>query len=467
MSDAPPRPPAGPLVAWRSPRPPRRHSLRARLQALVLGAILLACAVLATAAYRNALREADALFDEHLQQLARQVQEGLPLGALHPGQSEGGGIEVQVWGPDGLQIFRSPRSVLPGRAVLGFSDLEVDGARYRVYTLQSPLQTVQIAQDMGERDARARGLALRAVLPLLGITPLLMLVVGWIIGRTLRPVQRMQRQVAQRSADDLAPLPDRDLPDEVRPLVAELNALFARVQTTLQTQRHFVADAAHELRTPLTALRLQLQALQRAPDDAAREQAQQRLREGIDRAIDMVAQLLLLARHESLDAAAQRAAVPVDLLALTREGVADALPLARARGLDLGLADGTVEGPWSVPGQPEGLRVLLRNLLDNAIKYTPGPGQIDVGLQRDPVSGQPVWWVEDSGPGIPAAQRSRVRDRFMRGDAVSDIPGSGLGLAIVEAVARQHGARLELGDAVRLGGLRVSVHFAPEAGSPT
>ncbi|MDD0810652.1 ATP-binding protein [Curvibacter sp. RS43] len=463
MSDRASSPPSGLRLG-------PRHSLRARLQALVLGAILLACAVLATAAYRNALREADALFDEHLQQLARQVQQGVPLGILHPGQADGGGIEVQVWGPDGLQLFRSPRSVLPGRAVLGFSDLEVDGARYRVYSLQSPLQTVQIAQDMGERDARARGLALRAVLPLLGITPLLMLVVGWIIGRTLRPVQRMQRQVAQRSADDLSPLPEQGLPDEVRPLVGELNALFARVQATLQTQRHFVADAAHELRTPLTALRLQLQAWQRAPDATARDQAQQRLHEGIERAIDLVAQLLLLARAESQEAGGQGAWGPVDLLTLTREGVAEWLPQAGARGLDLGLAEAPeADRPdlaLSVPGQAEALRVLWRNLLDNAIKYTPGPGQIDVSLFRDPASAQVVWRVEDSGPGIAPAQRSRVRDRFMRGEAVADIPGSGLGLAIVEAIARQHGAQLVLGESARLGGLSVSVCFGPASAGP-
>jgi two-component system OmpR family sensor kinase len=218
---------------------------------------------------------------------------------------------------------------------------------------------------------RAPALAFRAVLPLLGITPLLMLVVGWIIGHALRPVQRMQRQVARRSADDLSPLPEQGLPDEVRPLVGELNALFARVQQSLQAQRHFVADAAHELRSPLTALRLQLQALQRAADAPARELATQRLREGIERAIELVGQLLLLARQEG----ARRCAGPGRALALTREVVADSLPLAGARGIDLGVEQAE---PLSVPGQAEALRVLLRNLIDNAIKYTPGPGRVDV-----------------------------------------------------------------------------------------
>lgn len=437
---------------------PARYSLRARLQALVLGTILLACAVLAATAYRNALVEADALFDEHLRQMAQAVQQGVPLGWINPEEaSEDAGIEVQIWGADGYPLFRSPRSVLPGRAVLGFSDIQSGGVRYRVYTLQTALQTVQIAQDMSARDARARALAFRAVLPLLGITPMLMLVVGWIIGRALRPVQRMQRQVARRSADDLSPLPEQGLPDEVRPLVVELNALFARVQDTLQAQRHFVADAAHELRSPLTALRLQMQALQRAADEPAREVAVQRLRQGIERAIDLVAQLLVLARQES---APETQVQSVDLLALTREVLAECLPQAGARGLDLGVEQAEA---LTVPGQAEALRVLLRNLVDNAIKYTPGPGTIDVSLLRQP-DGSTAWVVEDSGPGIPVAERARVFDRFKRGEGVADVPGSGLGLAIVEAAARQHGARVSLGESPRLGGLKVSVVFQAAAG---
>ncbi len=440
---------------------PARHSLRARLQALVLGTILLACAVLAATAYRNALFEADALFDEHLRQMAQAVQQGVPLGWINPEEaSEDAGIEVQIWGADGFPLFRSPRSVLPGRAVLGFSDIQSGGVRYRVYTLQTALQTVQIAQDMSARDARARALAFRAVLPLLGITPMLMLVVGWIIGRALRPVQRMQRQVARRSADDLSPLPEQGLPDEVRPLVGELNALFARVQSTLQAQRHFVADAAHELRSPLTALRLQMQALQRAADEPTRELAAQRLRQGIERAIDLVGQLLLLARQES---APEAQAQPVDLLALTREVMAECLPLAGARGLDLGVDQADA---LTVPGQAEALRVLLRNLVDNAIKYTPGPGTIDVSLLRQ-ADGTAAWVVEDSGPGIPVGERARVFDRFKRGESVAEVPGSGLGLAIVEAVARQHGARVSLGDSERLGGLKVTVAFDAKIGATT
>ncbi|MBV8619096.1 MAG: sensor histidine kinase N-terminal domain-containing protein [Curvibacter sp.] len=445
------------MSGWLAPR-----SLRTRLLALVLGAILLACGLLAATAYRGALSEADALFDDHLRQMARSVQQGVPLGWLAPDVDDDGvDIHVQIWGPDGVQIFRSPRSVLPPRAVLGFSDMEVGGRRYRVYSIQTPLQTVQIAQDLSAREARARELAWRAVLPLLAVVPFLLLAVGWIISRSLAPVQRMQRQVAARQASDLSPLPEQGLPDEVRPLVAELNGLFARVRSAFQAQKDFVADAAHELRTPLTALRLQVQALQRAPDRMEREAALQRLREGIDRSIELAHQLLVLARQEA-EAAAASVPQPVDLLALTREVVGELMPLAQGRQIDLGLEQGA---GLCVTGHAEALQTLLRNLLDNAIKYSPTPGRVDVSvLQED--DGGVRWCVEDSGPGIPETERERVFDRFRRGSDTQGQAGSGLGLAIVQAVARQHGARVLLGRSSRLGGLQVSVCFPRQTPQP-
>lgn len=421
--------------------------------ALVLGAIVFACTLLAATAYRGALREADALFDEQLQQMARSVQSGAPLGLVPPSQDEDEPeLNIQIWGPDGVQIFRSPRSVLPPRAILGFSDVDVNGRHYRVYSIQTPLQTVQIAQDMSERNARARSLAFRSVLPLLGVAPLLILAVGWIITRALAPVQRMQRQVASRDASDLSPLIDQGLPSEVQPLVNELNLLFGRVQRAFDQQTNFVADAAHELRSPLTALRLQVQALQRASDPTIRDQWTQQLEAGIERSIALVQQLLLLAREDSAPSA-NLVPEPVDLLDLTRAVVAELMPLASAKSIDLGVAHGE---QVMVNGRATALQTLLRNLVDNALKYTPAPGQVDVSLSQIPGQGA-QWLVEDSGPGIAEAERERAFDRFRRGERVSDVPGSGLGLAIVQAVARQHGATVSLGASPRLGGLRVQV----------
>jgi len=437
------------------------HSLRRRLLWFVLVAILLAAVLQAVTAYQGALRQADAMFDDHLQQMARSLRGGIPLGLPPAGNEDDPGYDlyVQIWGQDGTQIFRSTRSALPPRAVLGFSDVEAHGNSYRVYTLQTPLQTVQIAQDLSARTARARALALRAVLPFAWLTPLLMLAVWWIIKRSLAPIERTRRVVASRAADDFSPLQGAGLPDEVRPLVDELNLLFGRVRHAFEAQKNFIADAAHELRSPLTALKLQAQALRRIDaDPAAREAAVARLNQGIDRAVRGVEQLLLLAREE----AGAGPAGPVDLPSVVQLAVADMLPQARHKHIDLGLA-----GPAYAPdmaaasGQLDALRILLRNLLENAVKYTPPGGQVDVSLEED--QGQLVLTVEDSGPGIAPENRARVFDRFYRVSDTAQESGSGLGLAIVKAIADRHGALLALGQSERLGGLKVEVRFPAKA----
>ena len=431
---------------------PSAPSLRRRLLWLVLAAIAIASLVQASTAYRTALAQADAMFDEHLQEVARSIHGGLPL-APAPGSGDADDFLVQIWGPDGAQLFRSPRASLPPFAVLGFSDGVAGGVRYRVYSLQTPQQTVQIAQDLDARQARARSMAVRAMLPIALLAPLLMLAVWWLIDRSLAPVERTRRQVAARTADDLSPLPDEGLPQEVLPLVQELNLLFGRSRLAFEAQRNFVADAAHELRSPLTALKLQAQALRRTHDDAGREAAVTRLNEGIDRAIDLVGQLLALAREEGSGRSA--AWQQVDLQDMVRHVVSQLLPQAQVRRIDLGLLP-PEHGALSVEGHADGLHTLLRNLLDNAIRYTPDGGQVDISLSlRDSA---PCLTVEDSGPGVPEAERQRVFDRFYR-VAGSRAPGSGLGLAIVKSIASSHGALVTLDRSPRLGGLRVEVRF--------
>jgi two-component system, OmpR family, sensor kinase len=427
------------------------HSLRRRLLWLVLAAIAFASLLQASSAYRTALAQADAMFDMHLQEVARSVHGGLPFSSRGP-DGEDMDFLVQIWGPDGRQIYSS-RPDLPARAVLGFSDMRVAGGRFRVYSLQTPQQTVQIAQDLDAREARARALALRAIIPVALLAPLLMMAVGWLISRSLAPVERMRRQVAQRAAGDLSPLPDAELPEEVLPLVQELNLLFGRVRAAFSAQQQFVADAAHELRSPLTALKLQAQALRRVPDEASRDAAVARLNDGIDRAIQLLGQLLVLAREEGEQAAGGRWQ-NIELSELARAVLGEVLPHAQARRIDLGVA---TSEPLAVHGQPEALHILLRNLIDNAVKYTPEGGQVDVSLLVE--GGAPCIVVEDSGPGIPPAERERVFDRFYR-VAGTDAPGSGLGLAIVQTIAQRHGAIVGLGSSARLGGLKVEVRFA-------
>ena len=437
------------------------HSLKRRLLWFVLVAILLAAVLQAATAYRSAVQQADAMFDDHLQQVARSLggitrfsndsDPGFPA-AVTQGEA-GFEIYVQVWGSDGTQLFRSTRSTLPPRTILGFSEVEADGNRYRVYSLQTPSQTVQIAQDLSARAARAQAIALRAVVPFALLTPLLMLAVWWIINRSLAPIERARRQVANRAVNDFSPLVDDDLPDEVRPLVDELNLLFGRVRDAFEMQQHFVADAAHELRSPLTALKLQAQALRRASTDPeAREAGVARLNQGIDRAIRLVEQLLVLAREEG--SAVTQQAETVDLGEVVRRAVSDMLPQAQPKYIDLGVAK---HQPVRVMGQPEALRMLLRNLLDNAIKYTPASGQVDVSIEM--LDGQAVLTVEDSGPGIAAEARPRVFDRFFRASDTQAETGSGLGLAIVKTIADRHGATLRLDRSDRRGGLRVELRM--------
>ena len=437
------------------------RSLRAQLLIFLLAAILLAGAVQGVLAYRSALDEADSLFDYHMQQTALALRSGLPPDARELGQGLSGEDEnhefiVQVWTNEGLRIFESAvGAALPQIAVLGFANVQARGGTYRVFSLQTRSQVIQVAQNMAVRSGMARTLALRTLAPLAVMAPLLVLAVWWGVSRSLAPVERVRRQLARRQADDLSPVSDAALPDEVQPLVTELNLLFERVQGAFAAQQHFVADAAHELRSPLAALRLQLQGLQRAGnDDGARAVAVERLSAGIDRATRLVEQLLTLARQEA-SAAGSTPTEAVDLRAVAQLALADVAPAAQARGMDMGLLE---SDPAPVPGRPEALRMLVRNLLDNAVKYTPPGGQVDLQL-RHAAGGQVELVVEDSGPGIAPEHRERVMQRFVR-EAADSAPGSGLGLAIVQAIAQAHGASVGLDASPRLGGLRVTVRFS-------
>jgi two-component system OmpR family sensor kinase len=435
---------------------PGAMSLRARLLWFLLAAIVLAAAVQAFAAYRTVLKEADEIFDYHMQQMALSLRAGLPPSAAVAGL---GGAEqnfefvIQVWTAGGERIFESAEQAgLPQRAVLGFSDVAARGTTYRVFSLQTRGLVIQVAQDMAARRQMAGTLALRTIWPVALIAPLLMLVVWWVVSRSLAPVARARDQVAARQADDLSPVSEAGLPEEVRPLVHELNLLFERVRRAFDAQKHFVADAAHELRSPLAALKLQVQGLQRAGDEAARRLAVERLAAGVDRATRLVEQLLALARYEAQSSSGGRA-TPVSLAEIARLAIADAVPAAQARQIDIGLAESQ---DAVIEGHPEALRMMLRNVIDNAVKYTPEGGTVDVAVVSGPDGAE--LRVDDSGPGVPEAERERVFDRFYR-TGEQKAAGSGLGLAIVKSVADLHGATLALESSPRLGGLRVVIRF--------
>ena len=433
----------------------RTHSLRARLLWFLLAAIVLTAIAQALSAYRTARAEADQIFDYHMQQMAMSLRPGLAAN----GEASGIGDDdvdfvVQVWSADGLRVYESTaRAQLPQRAVLGFSDVQAHGTTYRVFSIQTRAQTIQVAQDMAVRRQMAGSLALRTLWPIAVMAPLLMLAVWWAVSSSLAPLARVRRQVSQRAAEDLSAIGSQDLPDEIRPLVDELNLLFARVRQAFDAQKNFVADAAHELRSPLAALKLQVQGLRRAGDDASREVSLARLNAGIDRATHLIEQLLVLARQQAVPERLQR----VSLAGVAREAVSDAAQRAVQHGIDLGLGE---LAPGDIQGHAEALRILASNLVDNALKYTPAGGAVDVDVQR--AGEQLVLRVEDSGPGIPEHDRERVLDRFYRVPG-AQATGSGLGLAIVNSIAQAHGATLALGRSTRCGGLLVEVGFGAES----
>jgi two-component system OmpR family sensor kinase len=438
----------------------KSHSLRARLLGLLMVVITLAALLQGSTAYLTALSQADLIFDRHMQKMALSLRSASALTSSTPNADvsldrANEDFFVQMWTAGGEPVFQSAaHQTLRKPAQPGFSDIQSQDRMYRVFSVSTPTQIIQVAQDMAARRDMARALALRTIGPTVLMAPVLMLIVWWVVSRSLAPVARVRSQMAQRRADELSPLSEVGLPDEIRPLIQELNLLLERVRQAFDAQTVFVADAAHEMRSPLAALKIQLQGLQRAGDDAARELGIKRLAAGIDRAAHLVDQLLVLARQEARMATGVDF-TPIDLAQVGILCVEDTLFAAQGRRIDLGVhRTETV----IVNGHAEALRILARNLLDNAVKYTPEGGTVDLNVEA--TAGGIVLSVEDSGPGIAEADRGRVLDRFYRASGAS-ATGSGLGLAIVHAIANLHQASVRLDHSSRLGGLRVRVTFRP------
>jgi len=430
------------------------NSIRVRLLLSLLAMLALAAAAMGVVTYRGVLAQTEELFDYQLRQMALSLRDQGEIASSEAGALADEQLDfvVQIWSVDGRSIYASRQhSSLPERALLGFADIRVEGQVWRTYGVATRERVIQVAQPLQTRRRLAADAALRSVAPMLYIAPLLALAVWWLAAQTLAPLRRVAASLRERDAQSLQPLPTGGLPEEVAPLVSALNALLQHLAGSRDAQRAFVSDAAHELRSPLTALKLQLQMLRRAPDDAGRANAIETLTEGIERAARLVEQLLTLARSEPGTSAAPLETL--DLSALVRGAVVDVVPLAHARGSTLELdADRRVE----VRGDATALASLARNLADNAVRYSPHGSRIELRVSAD--DGVPTLIVDDSGPGIPRDERGHVFDRFYR-RASSDEPGTGLGLAIVRGVAERHGAQVELDDSP-LGGLRVRVRFA-------
>lgn len=432
------------------------RSIRRQLLFWLLAIVLLGVGIAGWLIYRQALAEANELFDYQLQEIAEALPSE-PFSQVLASRDTGDeGIVLQIWNRNGaLMYYSRPRAPLAPRAELGFSTERTDRGDWRVYGAIVGDNVVQLAQPVSVRNRLAANVALRTLWPLIVLLPLLGLAVWVVVGRGLKPLRRVTGALDARHPEALDPLPDTRLPLEVQPLVRALNGLLARLSTALDTQKAFVADAAHELRTPLAAVQIQTQLVARASDDATRREALADLQAGVTRATRLAEQLLALARSEP-DGQTQTNAI--DLHALLADCVLTYAPLAQQRGVDLGIEKSDAA---TVNGNAEALRVMFNNLVDNAAKYTPQGGRVDVSLVVE--DGHPVVRIADSGSGIPPAERERVFDRFYRAGASAnrvrtDVTGTGLGLAIVRRIALQHGASVTLGDSPA-GGLLVSVRF--------
>ena len=429
------------------------NSLRVRLLISLLGLLAVAAVLMGGVTYRTVLAESEALFDYQLRQMALSLRD---QGEIAPDQARAFADEqldfvIQIWTVDGRSIYASrEHSELPARALLGLADVTAGGQTWRTFSVATPERVIQVAQPLQIRQRLAADAALRSVAPLLFLAPVMALVIWWVAALTLRPLRRVAADVRERDEQSLKPLATDGLPEEVSPLVNALNALLQRLGQSLDTQRAFVSDAAHELRSPLTALKLQLQMLKRAGDAASRAEAIDALAAGIDRAVRLVEQLLMLARSEP--GAPPVAMAPLDLAEVVRQAVADTVPYALSRGTEFELF---ADAPVMLCGDKTALAVLARNLADNAVRYAPPGSRVEVRVSNE--AGVPSLQIDDAGPGVPPPERERVFDRFYR-RAANHEAGSGLGLAIVRSVAAMHGASVALGDSP-LGGLRVTVRF--------
>ena len=311
---------------------------------------------------------------------------------------------------------------------------------------------VQVAETLTKRSRLATEIIKGVILPQFVILPIAVLLVWLALARGLSPLNALLQRIRQRASDDLSPIDDREVPEEVTPLVQAINDLLQRQHSALQTQKRFLADAAHQLKTPLAGLRMQAELAAREIDAGRRDL--NTLRVSLDqmahssqRAAHMVNQLLSMARAEAK--AAEPMLQPIDLPALAIDVVRDFVPRALDKSIDLGFEgpdQGDAEADILVLGNAMLLRELITNLVDNALLYTPPGGTVTVRLTPDPFGQVVVMQVEDSGPGIPAAERDLVFQPFYR-TLGTTVDGSGLGLAIVAEIARQHRAEVRLEDA--------------------
>ncbi|MBR0832133.1 histidine kinase [Bradyrhizobium manausense] len=427
------------------------NSLRGRLFISLTTIILLTGLVGGVLAHRWAFDEAIEMQDSVLIQIAGLVQSGGLTGTqdLH-----GVDADSEVWL---MELGKTPQGTPEERQLWRLQDGMRDATRRGkpvrvVLRTRSDGSRFAVAQSTGVRDEIAGDMAFRTVLPIAALVPCLMLVIALVIARSLRPMVRLADELDARPADDMTALPLHDLPSELNPFVSSINDLLRRVHDMVEQQRRFIADAAHELRTPLTALSLQAENLDQVGLPPAARERLAILRQGMRRSKHLLEQLLALARHDATPS--DRAQWEVVELDRTARGViADLMQEAISRRIDLGFARAE-----SVPvrGESVMLNAMIRNLIDNALRFVPEGGRIDVAIYQDGATC--MLQIEDTGPGVAADEIDRIFEPFFRGQRPEG-EGVGLGLAIVKRIVDRLGGSIEAVNMREAGraGLRVVV----------
>lgn len=366
---------------------------------------------------------------------------------------------VQIIDPNtGAKALSRSMDPLPIADQIGFSNAKIGGEIWRLYTTQNSYgQIIEVAQPTFVRSEIALQSAKSVLLPLFFMLVLIALVCQIIIGQGFRALSRTASAIGRRSPSSLTPLSLKGLPSEIEPLVSSLNNLLEQLSDSLKAQKRFASDAAHELRTPLTALTLQIQLAERAKTEEARQKAFGRLKDGIKRATRLVTQLLTMARLDPDNRS--QPLLPLDLTALAHSVCDELAPLAAQKNIELKAA---ADKPAVAIANEDALRLLMNNLCDNAMRYTPADGHIEIRTYiRD---SKAFIEVCDDGPGVPETERERIFERFYRAEGTKTIPGTGLGLAIVRRVAELHGGTPSLDDGLNGKGVCFRISF-PVAGA--
>jgi two-component system, OmpR family, sensor histidine kinase QseC len=460
-------------------------SIRKRLLFLLLSVISGIWFLITWQVYVNAVHEVEELFDANLAQSAR-VLLGLVRHEMEEyednrdeyEEDEDDEIELEehlLWHRyehklaflvrtlDGRVLVRSamtPLFPLPHQSQsrhrkhhpIHYHDVRIKNHWWRVFTLQSDQFLIQTGERYDIREELIHEI-LSSTLIILFITfPLLALLIWVSVGHSFKPLQQVASEISARRPDQLHPIDNIKIPLEIRELINALNQLFIRLTRAFENERRFTADAAHELRTPLAGLKIQAQVAQRTLESEKRQQALQQILIGVERATHLVTQLLTLARMDATQTMPQS---QVDMDKLINQLIMDLMPEALDKAIDLGLEKQA--NACVVWGNQEALYLMFRNLVDNAIRYTPTGGQVTIGLDNRQTS-QLTITINDTGPGIPLKQRAPIFERFYRGNH-QNIQGSGLGLSIAQQIAQLHQVNIQLLDGQHGRGLCVQVDF--------